>query len=131
MLNLPKLAVNLHPSFLPDYRGISPVFWALANHEKKAGVTLHQMSEQIDAGRIINQQEIIIAEKETEHSLYLKCSQVGGRLLREFILKFGPVDFKDNREEGRYFSLPTRAAVSNFKKNGQKFFTLRELTSIF
>jgi len=131
MLHLAKLAVNLHPSLLPDYRGISPVFWALGNQEKKTGVTLHQMSEQIDAGRIISQQEIMIAEKETEHSLYLKCSQAGSRLLKEFILESGPADFKEKGEKGRYFSLPTRESVRNFKKDGRKFFTLRELMSIF
>jgi len=47
---------NIHPSLLPRYRGPSPLFWQFYNGERDGGVTVHQVTENIDAGPIIAQQ---------------------------------------------------------------------------
>ncbi len=46
---------NLHPSLLPKYRGPDPLFWQLRRHETDTGVTLHQVTGELDAGSIITQ----------------------------------------------------------------------------
>lgn len=46
---------NLHPSLLPRYRGPTPQFWQLYNKEQDTGVSLHEVSEQLDAGNILAQ----------------------------------------------------------------------------
>ena len=46
---------NLHPSLLPKYRGPAPLFWQLRYSERKTGVTLHEVSEHMDAGDIVAQ----------------------------------------------------------------------------
>lgn len=46
---------NFHPGLLPDYRGAGAYSWALINKEKETGVTLHEIDEDIDHGRIISQ----------------------------------------------------------------------------
>jgi len=46
---------NLHPSLLPKYRGPAPLFWQLRYREHNTGVTLHEVSEHIDAGDIVAQ----------------------------------------------------------------------------
>lgn len=54
---LPRLACwNLHPSLLPKYRGPAPLFWQLRNKEQHTGVSLHEVTDQIDAGNIVAQQ---------------------------------------------------------------------------
>ncbi|WP_434703410.1 hypothetical protein J3P85_21230 [Pseudomonas sp. Z1-12] len=50
-----KRIVNLHLSYLPHYRGVRPVNWALKNSERQHGVTLHEINEGIDDGPILNQ----------------------------------------------------------------------------
>ncbi|EJL04930.1 MULTISPECIES: formyltransferase family protein [Pseudomonas] len=50
-----KRIVNLHLSYLPQYRGVRPVNWALKNGERQHGVTLHEINEGIDDGPILNQ----------------------------------------------------------------------------
>ena len=45
--------INIHPSLLPKYRGSNPIFWQIRNAETQTGVTLHEVSEQIDAGAIL------------------------------------------------------------------------------
>ncbi|WMN19512.1 formyltransferase family protein [Pseudomonas piscis] len=47
--------LNLHLSYLPHYRGVRPVNWALKNGERRHGVTLHEINEGIDDGPILSQ----------------------------------------------------------------------------
>ncbi len=48
-------ALNLHPSLLPGYRGPAPLFWQLRLGERDTGVTLHRLSQRLDAGDIVAQ----------------------------------------------------------------------------
>jgi methionyl-tRNA formyltransferase len=58
-LALPKHGcVNIHPSLLPDARGVDPVFQALLPGASPSGVTVHFMSPELDAGRIIAQRSV-------------------------------------------------------------------------
>lgn len=54
VLLVPKLGVlNVHPSALPRYRGPSPVLWAIRNGDPYLGVTVHRMTDRIDAGPVL------------------------------------------------------------------------------
>lgn len=56
VLAVPGLgALNVHPSALPRYRGPSPVLWAIRNGDPCMGVTVHRMTERIDAGPVLSQ----------------------------------------------------------------------------
>lgn len=56
VLEVPRLGMlNVHPSALPKYRGPSPVLWAVRNGDPTIGVTVHRMTEDIDAGPILAQ----------------------------------------------------------------------------
>lgn len=56
-----KTLVNFHPSVLPLYRGPVPSYWCIKNNEIKSGYTLHKVTEQIDAGEILFQEEVLIS----------------------------------------------------------------------
>ena len=50
---LARLAcINIHPSKLPAYRGPDPIFWQLKQGETDTGVSLHQVSHQLDSGDV-------------------------------------------------------------------------------
>lgn len=51
-------SVNLHPSLLPEYKGVDPVFYYFLNKESTLGVTLHRMDKDYDTGEILAQNEI-------------------------------------------------------------------------
>src|SRR5215207_9002917 len=51
----PHGGINVHASLLPKYRGAAPIAWAIYHGEKVTGVTIIQMSVQLDAGGIIGQ----------------------------------------------------------------------------
>ena len=63
VLEIPKLGtLNLHPALLPKYRGRFSTVHALFNGEEFTGVTLHYMSEALDAGPIISQKKYKIED---------------------------------------------------------------------
>ncbi len=59
VLQLPTLAaINIHPSLLPAYKGVDPVFYALLRKEKYLGVTAHLMDSTFDTGEILKQRVV-------------------------------------------------------------------------
>jgi methionyl-tRNA formyltransferase len=61
----PSGCYNLHASLLPKYRGASPIETAIAEGEKQTGVTLMKVVPRMDAGPIIDSEEVEISEKDT------------------------------------------------------------------
>lgn len=75
--------LNFHPSLLPYYRGAIPSYWALKNGEASTGLTVHSISEQIDAGDILYQEAVAINQYMSESELDGKIATVGACYLRE------------------------------------------------
>ena len=61
--------VNIHPSYLPKYKGLNTSVRALRNNEKFSGCTVHYVSSKLDSGKIILQKKVRITKNETEISL--------------------------------------------------------------
>ena len=62
--------LNLHFALLPRHRGVAPIAWAILEGDREAGVTLHHMVEEIDAGDTIAQRSVPIAPADTARELY-------------------------------------------------------------
>ena len=77
--------VNVHASLLPAYRGAAPINWAIARGEKKTGVTVMQMNEEMDTGDILAQREVLIGNEETAEELSKRLSLEGSALLLETV----------------------------------------------
>jgi GDP/UDP-N,N'-diacetylbacillosamine 2-epimerase (hydrolysing) len=61
---LSKLAIfNVHPSILPFYRGPSPIQWQIKDGKTEIGVTIHEIDERIDEGRVYAQSSFSIDYK--------------------------------------------------------------------
>jgi methionyl-tRNA formyltransferase len=71
LLSIPRIvAINLHASLLPAYRGKHPVFWALRNGERQVGLTAHVMDPRFDTGDIVYQVRVRTRKKDTVSTLY-------------------------------------------------------------
>lgn len=57
-----KICINSHPSMLPFGRGKHPVNECILSGRNRAGSTLHYLSEELDAGKIIHQRSFEIGE---------------------------------------------------------------------
>ncbi len=65
VLGIPKHGcINIHPSLLPKFRGPSPYVSAILADERQTGVTVMLMAEKMDAGPILAQARIEIAEED-------------------------------------------------------------------
>ncbi|MEJ2669542.1 MAG: formyltransferase family protein [Gammaproteobacteria bacterium] len=78
---------NLHPSALPDYRGPFPLYWQLRNGEMQVCLTLHQVTDQPDAGPIGSQLVLPVHPFDTLQSLSVKVSRAVPQLMQEFSVK--------------------------------------------
>lgn len=86
ILSLARIAaVNIHPSYLPQYRGCQPYFWPIANGEKESGVTLHYLSDRFDEGKIISQKKVSIESQDTAGTVLHKQKHEAWTLLRKFL----------------------------------------------
>lgn len=63
--------VNLHPSLLPFGRGSHPATWAIWE-QTPFGATAHLMTETLDTGPILAQQQVPFDELVTSHELYVE-----------------------------------------------------------
>ena len=74
--------INIHPSLLPDFKGLNAIKCAFDSGVKTTGVTTHFVDHTLDGGKIIDQVEVPIGnctleELETrihtaEHELYIQ-----------------------------------------------------------
>ncbi len=70
----PKGFVNFHFGLLPNYKGADPIFWQIKNKEADGGVTIHQMTEEVDEGPVLLQEKMPIMPGETYG---LHCVKLG------------------------------------------------------
>lgn len=80
--------LNIHPSLLPKYRGPTPVQTAILNGDKKTGVTIIKLDEEVDHGPILAQEELEISEHETSESLLKKTFALGAKILPKIISNY-------------------------------------------
>ena len=73
--------INIHPSLLPSFPGLNAQKQALDFGVRISGCTVHFVNEQVDAGPIILQKAVDIAENESEFSLSEKILKEEHRLL--------------------------------------------------
>ena len=75
--------VNVHGALLPHHRGANPIQWAILNDDRSTGVTIHRMTEDIDAGAIIAQREVRIEFGDTWSAVQARISEATESLLEE------------------------------------------------
>jgi len=64
--------LNVHPGFLPEFRGISPLHWQIKEQKKIAAITIHRMTSGIDEGNIIAEVPFSIENKKTSFEVEME-----------------------------------------------------------
>jgi methionyl-tRNA formyltransferase len=77
--------INVHPSLLPKYRGPSPIESAIANGDSKTGVSIMQLSPEMDAGPVYAVREYQLTGTETRPELYVSLADFGASLLLQVL----------------------------------------------
>ena len=89
LLDIPRLgALNLHGSILPKLRGAAPIQRAIITGEKETGVTLMEMVDKMDAGKMFGVEKCAIEDQDNYTSLCEKivncCIKVSKDLLPKY-----------------------------------------------
>lgn len=68
--------INVHPSLLPQYKGLDTHKRVLAAGDPEHGTTFHWVTAELDAGPIIFQRRFAITEDDDENSLKQKVKDI-------------------------------------------------------
>jgi len=99
-------AFNMHGSLLPKFRGRAPLNWAILKGETETGVTLHEMVEKPDAGRIVDQQAVPIGPDESALEVFRRMTEAAELVLRRSLknLISGKAELRANDlSQGSYY----------------------------
>jgi methionyl-tRNA formyltransferase len=136
-LSLPVLAmaraaaVNIHPSLLPAYRGVDPVFFARLRHEPKTGVTVHHLASELDQGNIVMQAELTRTPGQTVFGETAQLYARGADLLAGAAAAIAAGDpGRPQPPNGHYDSWPTRRQVRQLRAHGTRLIRLADLARI-
>lgn len=80
--NMPPMGTfNLHASLLPQYRGAAPINHALMNGETVSGITTFMLDQEIDTGKILFQEKVMIDSDDDAESYHDKLMVTGAKLV--------------------------------------------------
>ncbi len=65
-------ALNLHPTLLPQGRGVWPLPYLITHAPHAAGLTIHKLSDELDAGDILLQEPVDLDETDSLETLSAK-----------------------------------------------------------
>ncbi len=110
-----QLFINIHPSLLPDLRGVNPINGAIL-FDRDAGVTCHLMDDGIDTGKIISQ---INLEKQQDLGLLYKMSFLaeGEVFVKAYERSFKPSQKKIKVTEPIYYTRKEGDMIINFNED--------------
>src|SRR3990167_1089084 len=75
ILKTPKKgAIKIHMGLIQEYRSCYTTTFPIINGDNHAGVTIHEMTLEIDAGAVYAQSVVAVDPCETGQSLYYKCT---------------------------------------------------------
>jgi len=112
-------AINLHISYLPWNKGADPNLWSILDNTKK-GVTIHQMDNKIDNGKILYQKEVFFSENDTLGSSYNKLQETVIELFKSKwpSIKYNRVLPKKQSGEGSYHRSSDKENYKELLVNG-------------
>ena len=76
-----RMAINLHASLLPRWRGASPINAAILHGDLETGVSVITLAQRMDAGCVLGRQTTPIGESETAGELHDRLSLLGADLV--------------------------------------------------
>jgi folate-dependent phosphoribosylglycinamide formyltransferase PurN len=121
--------INIHSSLLPQFAGLAPYYWVLADRQTKSGTTVHYMNEKFDEGHVLASAEVEIAARDSAFGLFRKLALAGGPLLADAARRAldGDPGLPQQKELYSYRSHPDFASYRRLRRNGHRLIRLGEL----
>ncbi len=136
IISLPKTGVlNIHPGWLPSYKGAMAYFWVLNNGSDKGGVTVHWIDEGIDTGEVLARKSFTLKANATQESVLMYTAVIGAKLLGRVVKRL--IDKKDPKlhiihnsdEKEMYYPMPGDKDFESYFKQ-RRYFRIRDVLSV-
>jgi natural product biosynthesis luciferase-like monooxygenase protein len=100
-----RCAINFHDSALPAYAGLNATSWAIMAGETSHGISWHEMTAEIDGGRILRQQTFALAPDDTAFTVNAKCYEAAAESFDALLedLRRDPPRFIERKGPRSYF----------------------------
>lgn len=95
-----EYTLNFHPSLVPEYRGAAPIRRALMDGKNKTGVSLIEVSREMDAGRVYASKEVEIKPDDNYRTLSDRLIIEGLSLLLDTVKKIETGKIKLEEQKG-------------------------------
>ncbi|HEV2750287.1 MAG TPA: formyltransferase family protein [Gemmatimonadales bacterium] len=116
--------LNVHSGQLPQYRGMMPTFWALQNGDSRIVVTLHEMVERLDAGRLIAEFPVDVGDGESAWGVAARAKSVAGREVARLLAVIGTPGWPEPRPmpatRQQYHGFPTWRDARRLRAQGRR-----------
>jgi len=134
IISLPKKGIlNIHPGWLPSYKGAMTYFWVLKNGSDRGGVTVHWIDEGIDTGEVLARRSFPLKANTTQEKVLMLTAVIGASLIRSVIRKL--VSDKDvtpliiEKEQDMYYPMPGEKDFENYFEQ-RRFFRIRDVLGL-
>lgn len=100
--------INMHPALLPEGRGAWPMPVSILKGLTKTGLTVHEIEESFDTGKILKQKEYTLKKDETLESLCEWLLKNSAELMYDCVINYDKY-IKTAKEQsgGEYWKMPT------------------------
>ena len=124
IISIPNIAaINIHPSYLPDYKGVDPLLQAKIRKEQNMGVTLHVLAKKLDEGDILLQEEYPMNYRNSIIKDYIflfgRGAELAGKVIENYEYYYNKRK-KQDPNSGHYDSWPTGKNYLTYIKNKYK-----------
>lgn len=124
-------SLNVHSSLLPRYAGVCTYVHVLAEGEGVTGVTIHEMVERFDAGRIVSQEAVPIVPAMSVAELFTLQSTLAGEMLLHAVKAALEQDAITGVEQDQslrtYRGEPRASDIRQLRAQGYRLLRLRDL----
>lgn len=124
-------AINIHPSLLPEYKGVDPVFFARLRGAARLGVTVHRIDAKLDTGHVLFSEVIPWAPEHSVLRVTARLFRHGADLITEHIDSLAEgLPGIPQAHHGTYDSWPKRSDVAALRRSGVALVRLQDLAAI-
>lgn len=105
--------INIHPTLLPKGRGPWPLPDIILREEEYGGVTIHQLTDELDGGPILVQEKFKIHEREDLETLSCRSQMLAVKLLKKLMSDFQNIwDNAVPQIDGEYWEYPSEESMT-------------------
>ncbi|MBR51532.1 MAG: methionyl-tRNA formyltransferase [Gammaproteobacteria bacterium] len=120
------MAINIHFSLLPKYRGASPIQSAILNGEDKTGVSFIEMNNKMDEGNILQKNDINIEKGDNKKDLEDKLTDLSinniDSLLLDIVKKKNKLEIQNDLDVSYCTKILKSDGITDFNDNASRIY---------